>query len=195
MEGHPLRHGWTILRRCLLGLPLVLLVACGGGSPSSPPPKATRIVYTSPTSGAYLLLLNVDQSTDTHLVLNLLGPVGTSGRGVAFHLTAAPGQLSWSKVNSKDAEFAQSAAFGFVLKTKVTSGDLQVGAFLTQTSASSVTFDRTVVLATVALDLVPSATVGTATLRSGNGTAVMLPSSVGADPIAITITVGTVALQ
>jgi hypothetical protein len=58
-----------------------------------------------------------------------------------------------------------------------------------------VTFDRTLVLATVALDLVPGATPGTAALGAGNSTAVMLPAVTGSDPLAIAITVGTVALQ
>jgi hypothetical protein len=198
MEGPSLRHRWTP-SRLLLALPLSLLVACGGGSHPSPPAPATRIVYAPPTSGAYQLLLNADKSTDTHLVLDLLGPAGTAGRGVAFHLAAEPGQLKWSKVVSGDTEFAQSAAFGLsagsVLKAKATSGDLQVGAFLTMDFVPSVTFDRTVILATVALDLVPVAPTGPATLKAGTGSAVMLPATVGADPVPITITVGTVTLQ
>jgi hypothetical protein len=107
--------------------------------------------------------------------------------------------MKWSKVDGRDTELAQSAAFavtvGSVLKGKATAGDLQVGAFLTLDFLPSVTFDPTVVLATVALDLVPGNPTGTATLRFGNGSAVLLPATQGADPIAITITVGTVALQ
>jgi len=196
MKEYPLRHGCIIPGRFLLALPLALLVACGGGSQPSPPPRATRIVYAPPSSGAYPLLLNVQKSKDTHLVLDLLGPTGTAGRGVAFHLTADPGQMTWSKVDSGDTEFARSAAFGSLfLKTKTTSGDLQVGAFLTWAFTPSVTFDRNVVLATVALDLVPGAPPGMATLRAGGGSAVMLPATLGADPVPITITVGTVTLQ
>ena len=195
MEGRPLLHRWTLARRLLLVLPLILLVACGGGSPPAPPAKATRIVYTPPTTGAYLLLLNAGKSTNTHLVLDLLGPVGTAGRGVAFHLSADPGQLIWSKVDTRDTEYAQSETFRPVIKTKARSGDLQVGAFLTGNQSSSVTFDRTLVLATVALDLAPGATPGMALLRAGDGTAVMLPAVMGSDPLAVTITAGTVTLQ
>ncbi|NWJ41065.1 MAG: hypothetical protein HXX12_08865 [Geothrix sp.] len=185
--------------RLLLALPLALLLACGGGSHPSPPPRAARIVYTPPTSGTYQLLLNTEKSTATHLVLDLMGPTGTAGRGVAFHLVAPPGQMTWAKVDSKDAELTQSPTFGVVagsvLKAKATSGDLQVGAFLTWAFTPSVTFDRTVSLATVALDLVPETAPGAATLRSTSGSAVMLPATLGADPVPITITAGTVTLQ
>jgi hypothetical protein len=199
MEGGPLLHRWTSSRRFLLAPSLVLLVACGGGSPSAPPPKATRLVYTAPTTGTYRLLPNAGKSTNTHLVLDLQGPVGTAGRGVAFHLTADPGQLIWSKVDAGDDEYAQSAAFvvpfGSLLKTKASSGDLQVGALLTSSLSTSVTFDGTHALATVALDLAPGAAPGVATLRAGDGTAVMLPAALGSDPVPVTVTVGTVTLQ
>jgi len=199
MNDLSLRRTCGALSQCLMALPLALLLACGGGSSSSSPSRATRIAYAPPASGSYQLLLNAEKSTSTHLVLNLLGPTGTAGRGVAFHLVAEPGQLKWSKVDNGDAEFARSPAFetapGTILRARAASGDLQVGAFLTSAFVPSVTFDRTVVLATVALDLVPETPPGTATLRPGNGAALMLPATQGADPVAISIAVGTVSLQ
>lgn len=203
MKGHPLRHGWIDTRRTLAALPLALafLVACGGGSkpPAPPPAPATRIAYEPPASGAYQLVLNAERTTATHLVLDLLGPTGTAGRGVAFRLMVEPTQLAWSKVSSGDTEFAGAGAFAFwngsVLTTKVTSGTLQVGTFCIDPLQPSVTFGPTTVLTTVALDLVPGVPTGTATLRTPSASAVMLPAALGGDPVPITVAVGTVTLK
>lgn len=203
MKGHSLRHRRIDPSRILLALPvaLTLLLACGGGSHPSPPPPspATRIAYTPPTNGAYRLVLNAEKTTATHLVLDLLGPTGTAGRGLAFRLTTEPGRLTWSKVASGDLEFAWGGifgtAYGSIFTTKVTSGTLQVGAFYDDPLHPSMTLGPTTVLATVALDLVPGTATGTVTLRSPNGSAVMLPAILGADPVPITIAAGTVTLQ
>ncbi|GLH72762.1 hypothetical protein GETHLI_12640 [Geothrix limicola] len=176
---------------------LVLLVACGGGS-SKPAPKpvtsASKLVYTDPTSGDYRLVKD-SSSTDTHLVLNLMGPsTGTLGRGVAFYLNTDSALVTWSKVASADAEFAQGPLFTDKLKTKVTGGELQVGSFQKGRGAAAANIGATTVLAHVALDLKTGTTPGAVSLASPADKAVLIPDTGDAlTPIAITA--GTLLAQ
>lgn len=77
---------------------IALLAGCGGSShndstPVTPAaPKATKLVYTDPTSAAGDWKLVKDATaTGTHLVLNLVGPTdGSKYRGVGFTLQLDP---------------------------------------------------------------------------------------------------------
>jgi hypothetical protein len=56
---------------------------------------ATTLVYTDPVSADYRLLKNAALSMPSRLVLDLVGPSGQSGQGLAFILTADPTKVSW----------------------------------------------------------------------------------------------------
>lgn len=100
----------TTLKLSLLAV-LGLLTACGGGS-SSPAPVATpapalatTLAYTDPTATGWRLVKNVGASTGIHLVLDLVGPAGETGRGVGFNLQS-DGRVTFSKLNGRYIEDA-----------------------------------------------------------------------------------------
>lgn len=83
------------------------LAGCGGGDstpPASPPPPPppvvapTHLSYTDPTSSGWRLVKDAS-STDTRLVLNLVGPASTQTRGVGFNLKKGMG-LAFGKFAS-----------------------------------------------------------------------------------------------
>jgi hypothetical protein len=82
------------------------LAACGGddnGTPAPPPPPPpavapTHLSYTDPTSTGWRLVKDAS-STDTKIVLNLVGPAGIQTRGVGFNLKKGMG-LAFGKFAS-----------------------------------------------------------------------------------------------
>ena len=82
------------------------LAGCGGDDASTPPappppPPAvapTHLSYADPTSTGWRLVKDAS-STDTKVVLNLVGPSGTQTRGVGFNLKKGMG-LSFGKFAS-----------------------------------------------------------------------------------------------
>jgi len=74
--------------------PVLLLLACGGGSTSVR--NASSLGYTSPTDTSSWRLVQAASSTSTHLVLDLLAPAGASGQGVTLVLTTTPSLATWS---------------------------------------------------------------------------------------------------
>ena len=191
----------TRIKWTLSGLALASLMACSGGgnTPNNPTPKtiADRLDYTNPTSGTYTLVKDTNASTQTHLVLNLMGPVGTQGTGVGFYLSADTSKVTWVRVGSSDTEFVKNGAFNLgsgvqLLKSKVIGDQLQAGVFQKGTTVPAVTFTATSVLASVALDLKGSVPIGSTVWSSTQApsTKAVLNQGSGAS-VPITINYGT----
>lgn len=119
----------TLIPSCLV---LGLLAACsgGGGKSSTPPPpaQASTLAYTNPTTGTYQLVKNAALSTPgSHLVLDLVGPAGTTGCGLSIALTVGSG-ATWSSPGGTDlvangGQFVLGSA-PQILKAKVTGSTL-----------------------------------------------------------------------
>ncbi|MFZ1375640.1 MAG: hypothetical protein WAS25_03510 [Geothrix sp.] len=76
------------MRIILCTLPLLGLLACGGGSDQAPERAvASSLVYTEPASTGWRLV-KAPESTATRVVLSLVGPTGTTARGAGFILQA-----------------------------------------------------------------------------------------------------------
>lgn len=92
---------------------LLFLTACGGGGGGgtnpqpAPPAKASGLAYTDPTSGDFRLVRDAG-STSAKLILRLVGPTASTGRGVAFTVTVDPSLADLVKVGDLDAEYVQN---------------------------------------------------------------------------------------
>jgi len=187
----------------LSGLAIAGLLACGGGgggggTNNNPPPKtvADRLDYTNPT-GTYTLVKDTGLSTSSHLVLNLMGPAGTSATGVGFILTADSTKVTWSKPASSDTVLAHSGLFDLgtvspqLVVGKATGDQLQVAFYQKGTTKPAVTFTASSILASVALDLKANIAVGsTVTLSAVSGKSLLAQGS--GTPTAISIATGTI---
>ena len=123
---------------------LVFLAACGGGKDNPPPSApATKLHYVNPPASGFRLEVDPATNDAAHLVLNLMGPSGTSASGVAFILTSEPTAVAWGSPGGADPYAKAGGAFTLgavpLFKTKLTqvTGDLQVGLFQTGASARS----------------------------------------------------------
>jgi len=78
----------TLRQSLLPAIALALLLACGG-SAAGPgpvlPPVSSGLEYKNPAGSQWNLVRNA-ASSDTHLVLDLVGPSGTKYRGIGFNL-------------------------------------------------------------------------------------------------------------
>lgn len=179
----------------LLVLPLMALLACGGGgSPApTPAPSAPKITYTDPASSGYRLVRNATLSSDSHLVLDLVGPSGVQGRGVAFTFAVDPARLAWAKPEATDADLVRPMTFDLgaapqILKAKQAAGTLQVAFAQKGSAVPAKTLDA--VLARVALDRVASAPTSPTLTTSA---CQVLPAA--GTPQDISVAVGTLRLQ
>jgi hypothetical protein len=136
---------------------LALLLACGGSSKSSPAPDPGPD-YTSPTVTGWRLVKNTDLSTGKHLVLDLMGPSGSSGLGVALNLDlgASAAKAAWAPVSSSDTALVKNVGYDLgtgspALKATVSGGVLKLGVFSKGLSAAPARYNAP--LLRVALDL------------------------------------------
>jgi hypothetical protein len=100
-------------RWMLMPASLLLLAACGGGGGGNanpqptPPAKASGLAYTDPAGGDFRLVRDAG-STSAKLVLRLVGPAASMGRGVAFTFSVDPSLADLVKVADSDAEYVQN---------------------------------------------------------------------------------------
>ena len=139
-----------------LGVLMALAIAaisCSSSSNGSSVTKAKAFAYTDPTSTTDWRLVRDSSSTDTHLVLNLVGPTGSSAKGAGVTLLADATKAKWSVIGT-DGQAVQNVAFnlgsGTPLVRGMVSGDaLLAGVF--QKGGNPVTTSSPVIR--VALDL------------------------------------------
>jgi hypothetical protein len=189
----------------LLGASAVALtLACGGGgggSSSGPSGSvsATKLVYTNPTSGAYQWQQDMTLSTNTHLVLDLVGDGSTTGAGVAFSMNVDTTRTTgWTKVASGDAQLTQNgnvlnlgSGTPILKATTATAGSTQTlsAALAQKGTAGSLPLNG--VLARVAVDLKSGAAPGSVPLSMVKAQALASTGTVSA----ATVSVGTLAAQ
>ncbi|HJV23546.1 MAG TPA: hypothetical protein VJ570_12660 [Holophagaceae bacterium] len=194
-----MRPASSIVRSLLatLGaLGLAVSVACGGGGGGSSPATASSLDYTAPSGVGpteYQFVKNA-ASTNTHLILDLMGPATpTTGHGVSFELSASPSKITW--VNGVN-EGTTTSTFNLgaapkLLKSRLAAANanLQAGLFQKVTVTPAATLDGTHALAQIALDLKAGATVGDAALAVVASKA-FITNATG-DPTPITVKVGS----
>ncbi len=193
---------WTLSSFALVALTGLVACSGGGGGPTTPvtPPAKTiadRLDYTNPTGSGYTLVKN-GSSTSTHLVLDLMGPVGTQGTGVGFYLSTDPAKVTWSKPASSDTVLARNVLFDLGTAPQLmvgkanTGGDqLQVAFYQKGITKPAVNFTASSILATVAVDLKSNVPLGAVSLSAPSGKAVITNGA--STPTTITINVGTIS--
>jgi hypothetical protein len=193
---------------CILGtLSLVLLSACGGGGGATPTPTptptpdpvtyATTLAYQDPAASGFRLVKNAS-STNTRLVLDLVGPSGTQAKGVAFFLATDAAKVTWvHPTNIAGSHVVAGTVFPLgtspqLLKDKVQGGQLQVGLF--QKGGTATTLGSAALL-TLALDLNGAAVAkGAVDLGPQSGKQAVVLNADGTQST-ITISVGTLSAQ
>lgn len=158
----------TMNARHLL-IPTFLLgafLACGGGSTPAGPTAATKLTYTNPTSGTYQLKQNSTLSTNTHLVLELWGPAGTTGSGATMSFTLGSSAAAWKNVNSTDAAntfVANGSAFDLGAGTPILKAKVSGNTLVATVAEKGITAPKALnqALLRVAVDLKTGTTAGT----------------------------------
>jgi len=159
---------------------------------------ADILSYTDPVSGHYRLVKNAAKSSDSHLVLDLVGPSG-SVSGVGFYLSADRNRVLWTVVDPGDTEGVQNTVFSNALvKSRVIGNTLEAGIYQ-KGAIAPVSATTTTVLASVALDLRSGVLIRnppTVNLAPVSGKAVILnPPGSAAPATSIDIAAGTLTAR
>lgn len=90
---------------------LMLSVACGGiFDPNGIFGPSKGLEYTDAPSGDFRLICNHELSTQTRVVLDVVGKSGQLGRGLTFSLNVDPAKAQWVKVSEADSQLAQNGS-------------------------------------------------------------------------------------
>lgn len=176
---------------------LALLLACGGSShhDSAPAPDPGPN-YTNPAGTGWRLVKNTNLSTGKHLVLDLMGPTGGSGLGVALNLDLGPdaAKAAWAPVTPGGTDLVKNVGYDLgsgsqALKAVVSGGVLKLGDFSKGLSAPPTRY--TAPLLQVALDLQDGLKAGdTVTITATRADELSID---GVRPVALAI--GTIQVQ
>jgi hypothetical protein len=133
---------------------------------------ATTLVYTDPVSADYRLLKNAALSMPSRLVLDLVGPSGQSGQGLAFILTADPTKVSWIQPPNTTG-LVQNLAFdpggaAQILTGTDTGGGALHGAVFRKTGALALGQPLARICLVLKLNATPANTTVGFTLTAGN---------------------------
>ncbi len=174
---------------------LVGLVGCGGagkGTTAAPAPAAS-LAYAAPAAAGYQLVRD-PSSTNTHLVLGLVGPQGTQVRGAVLSLNVDGSMVAWANPGGSDPYIREGQALSLgtgtkLLKSQLSGSTLQTAIFQ-KGSAPAATLGSQPILS-VALDLKAGAPKGAINLSSASA---QILDAAGATQ-AITVAVGSLSVQ
>lgn len=93
-------------------------------------PGTSGLAYANPPGTGWRLVRNTALSSPNHLVLDLVGATGATGRGIALNLSADSTKVSWSRVASADVESVQNHAFNLGSGALLAKGTVKADALL-----------------------------------------------------------------
>lgn len=185
------------MRTSLLPFLAFLTLACGGGGSSSPT-SATKLHYANPATpvaaGHYQLVVEPASNDSAHVLLDLVGPLGSATQGAAIFVTVGPG-AQWGNPGGAqpNAKAGTELSLGTpaLFRSKLSGSALQVGIF--QTGATAATLGSGP-LAIMALDLATGTNQGAVTLAPTSGkTPVYVDGNQVKQPLVLDV--GTLAAQ
>jgi len=153
------------------------------------PTSASALIYTDPTDPSSWRLVRDSASTSTHLVLDLLAPIGLFGQGVTMILTADTTEANWSFV-SGTAYLAQAAYPNAMVSIASINGN-SLRIVVSQAAGAPVAAYGSAPVLSVALDLVSGASPGNVAVSVAQGGHLGLTPT----PSPITIEIGVLKAQ
>lgn len=193
-----------MMKHALVGLTLLAtMLACGGGGgggSTSGSATPTLAFTTTANDGEYRFVKDTTLSTDTRLVLDLLGPKGVPARGVAVFLSADTGKVAWVNPTTGSAtgslivvgtQFDAGSSPAFVAD-KFSDRILQAGVF--QKGGTAATYDGKSILS-VALALKSGAAAGSVTFGAVGTRSIALSGDNPGVVKSLAINCGTVSVE
>ena len=177
----------------LCGAALLAALGCAGhsgGAPRSATPASQLIYQASLTADSSSWRLEQDpdgtRSSETHVLLDLLAPAGTSGQGFTVVLATDPANAVWSRVDG--THYAVQSLFSSpqvsIISVSNSGSDLRI--VFGQAPGTPVPYGTGAVVQ-VALDLAPGATLGDVTLTAENAGNL----GAGSPPVPVTVAIGS----